>query len=117
MGGGICNIPDFFITLLHRHLPLLLFVFLVSCIFVSCEKEVTYGPEMDEYYTESCNLTRATSDSIQNFAFKVRNYTQENPEALGHPKYSLIQDNIHKAYLNLGIEVDDEWDGEINVDY
>lgn len=116
-GGGVYNIPDFFITLVFTHLPLLLFVFLAFCIFVSCEKEVAYGPEMDEYYVESCNLTRASSDSIHRFDIKVYDYTQANPVAKEHPKYTSILNNIRQAYLALGINVDDEWAGETYIEY
>ncbi len=87
-------------------------------LLVSCEKEATtYGPEMDEYYTESCNLSEVTTDSVQRFTIKVVDYTKANPEAKDHPKFPLIIENIKSALKVGGITIDPDWDGEFNITF
>ncbi len=89
-----------------------------TCLLVSCEKEATtFGPEIDEYYTESCNLSEVTTDSVQRFTLKVIDYTKANPEAKDHPKYPLIIENIKSALKIGGITLDPDWDGEYNITF
>ncbi len=97
---------------------LICLVLILPFALVSCEKETTtFGPKIGEYYTESCNLSEVTTDSVQRFTLKVIDYTEANPEAKDHPKYPLIIENIKSALKIGGITIDPDWGGAYNITF
>ncbi len=117
MGGGICNTPDFFITLFHSYLRLLFIPIFAFCLLISCEKEGSFFPEMDSFYTESCGLPNVTTDSAKNFTKKFAGFVKINPESKEHPKYPLIVENIKKCNFSIVIDVDSVWEGEYYIEF
>ncbi len=73
--------------------------------------------DMEKMYIESCGLTEVTADSIQRFQLKFSDFTRIYPEAEQHPRYMPITENVNKAKLNITVDIDDKWDGDINIDF
>ncbi len=97
-------------------LPICL-ILILPFAFISCEKETSSFPELDSFYTESCDLPKTTPDSAKNFTKKFAGFVKTNPESKEHPKYPLIVDNIKKCNFSIVIEVDTAWAGEIIFDF
>ena len=72
---------------------------------------------MQAYYAESCNLGVATTDSVQRFTQKFDAFVAQHTDAADDPLYDRICDNIQSAWLRLNIAINDEWDGEYNMNF
>ena len=97
----------------------ILFLFAICFMAVGCEKDVIGEgyPEMESFYTESCQLPAVTIDGVKQFSIKVNNYTTEYPESKGHSLYPKIQANIQSASLRITITCDTTWDGETHINF
>lgn len=99
-----------------RHLwSLLPLVMLLFCS-VSCEKEVLRYDELSQFHTESLQLASVPADSVNRFAQKVAAFVAAHPDAEDDPLYPAIQQIIQQN-LRIRIIIDDEWDGEIHVNF
>ena len=110
--GGVFSKAFGFVTL--RTLPLIFFIALLSA---SCEKEVTRYPEIQAYHVESLNLYVASADSVGNFSQKVQAFVVRHPDAKEDPLYPEIQQNIKQNLLRLSITINDDWDGETQINF
>ena len=98
--------------------PLIVLLFLAIGWLTSCEKDVfDVSPTMEAYYVESVGLPSVSVDSVKSFTSKVKGFTQSYPEAIEHPKYPLIKENIASASFRLHIEIDTTWLDPIYVDF
>ncbi len=92
---------------------------LLPLAFASCSSDsdtIRYA-EIQDYYTESMNLTQVTTDSVYRFTDKVQSFIYLHPDAYDDPLIPQIEANIRKACLNMTITVDPNWDGEIHINY
>lgn len=96
------------------HFTLIFFIFLLS---VACAKELTRYPEIQAYHQESLSLTVASVDSVGKFSTKVRTFVAHHPDAAQDPLYPAIEQNIRQNLLRLSITINDEWDGETEINY
>ena len=85
--------------------------------FFSCEKEVLRYQEMVAYHAESLNLSSAAADSVARFSQKVTSFVRQHPAAAEDPLYPEIKKNIQQCWLRLNINIDDEWDGENDINF
>jgi hypothetical protein len=90
---------------------------LVLTVLTSCQKEVQRYDEMRLYHGESLTLHQVQADSVVRFSDKVNAFVARYPAAAEDPLYPEIRANIRAALVTFTITVDDEWDGEIRVEY
>jgi hypothetical protein len=90
---------------------------LVLTVLTSCQKEVQRYDEMRLYHGESLTLHQVQADSVVRFSDKVNAFVAHYPAAAEDPLYPEIRANIRAALVTFSITVDDEWDGEIRVEY
>jgi hypothetical protein len=90
---------------------------LVLTVLTSCEKEVQRYDEMRLYHGESLTLHQVQADSVVRFSDKVKAFVARYPAAAEDPLYPEIRANIRAALVTFTITVDDEWDGEIHLEY
>ena len=103
---------------MKKGIILLMMCMAICFILPSCEKEVyDINPTMEAYYLESEQLSSVTLDSVQSFGNKVEVFARSFPWAVEHEKYPLIMENIKAASLRFNIIINDEWDGEININF
>ena len=114
-GGGKFS----YSALLRHSLISLSFTILVSFLCLACSEETsrTSYPEMQAYYTESCHLGVAASDSVQRFSQKVDAFVTQYADAKEDPLYPKINANIQAACARLGFLINDDWDGDYNGDF
>ena len=89
----------------------------LTVLFSSCEKEVQRYDEMRLYHGESLTLHQVQADSVVRFSDKVNAFVAHYPAAAEDPLYPEIRANIRAALVTFTITVDDEWDGEIHLEY
>ncbi len=90
---------------------------LVLTVLTSCQKEVQRYDEMRLYHAESLTLHQVQADSVVRFSDKVNAFVARYPAAAEDPLYPEIRANIRAALVTFSITIDDEWDGEIRVEY
>ena len=89
----------------------------LTVLFSSCQKEVQRYDEMRLYHGESLTLHQVQADSVVRFSDKVNAFVAHYPAAAEDPLYPEIRANIRAALVTFSITVDDEWDGEIHLEY
>ena len=106
-----------------------LLIAVLPLAFASCEKEVMEElPPMGQMYYESVNLPQATLDSITNFTHKFGVYVGSHPESRQDQYFDPTLQNLRNAAalhgytikettVTTGITVNDEWAGEIFIQY
>lgn len=115
LGGG----KSLSISVLRRSSILFIILIIVSFLCLACSKEtsVTHYPEMQAYYAESCNLGVAATDSVQRFALKVDAFVTQHTDATDDPLYDRICDNIQSAWIRISITINEDWDGDYNMNF
>ena len=91
---------------------------LLPMAYASCghsEAEPVRYEEMTAYYAESLTLTEVSLDSVGRFSRKVTDFVALHPAAAEDPLYPKIQQNISTASLR--ITVNEDWDGEVDVQF
>ena len=116
-----------------KGLFLMLFASMAIC-FNSCDKsndvveqEPAKARPMELLYTESKGLPETSADSVSNFAQKFCNHLNSNLNDQNDEYFHPIIENIEYASsvfgykitikTNVGITINDEWDGEYHISY
>ena len=106
-----------------------LLIAVLPLAFASCESEVMEElTPMCQMYNESVNLPQATLDSITNFTHKFGGYVGSHPESRQDQYFDPTLQNLRNAAalhgytikettVTTGITVNDEWAGEIFIQY
>lgn len=93
--------------------------------FTSCNKDDSWI-QMVQFYEESQSLPEESKDSIISFNKEFVNFVSSHPGAESDNLYEPTRDNIDYAAkvhgfkfggINIIITINDEWDGEIDIDY
>ena len=115
VGGG----KSLSISVLRHSSILFIILIIVSFLCLACSKEtsVSHYPEMQAYYAESCNLGVAATDSVQRFAQKVNAFVTLHTDATDDPLYDRICDNIQSAWIRISITINEDWDGDYNMNF
>ena len=115
IGGGKFSCSALLRHSLIPHFILIIVSFL--CFACSTETSISNYPEMQAYYVESCHLGVATTDSIRHFSQKVDVFVTSHADAVEDPLYPKIKENIRAVSFRLSITIDEEWDGEYNMNF
>ena len=92
--------------------------------FASCQD--TSISRMESFYRESSGLPSTSIDSVKRFADKFGNYIYRNPAEKSSELYQPTEDNLRRAayvfgyrlnVLTIGITIDPEWEGDIDIHY
>ena len=94
-------------------------IFIVAFLCLACSEETSRMsyPEMHAYYVESCNLGVAAIDSVQRFSQKVDAFVTQHADAKDDPLYPRIQQNIQSVRIQLGFNVNEDWDEDYNGNF
>ena len=89
-----------------------------SLLFTSCEHlEDPSHSILEDYFYESQGLKQASNDSIRCFSEKVKTFANCTPSAKNEPLYTQIQSNIKMASLRITIEIADEWEDDVVINF
>ena len=72
---------------------------------------------MQAYYAESCNLCVAATDSVQRFTQKFDAFVTQHTDATDDPLYDRICDNIQSAWIRISITLNEDWEGDYNMNF